>query len=79
MNGEWGLSLNEIRSRIAQFVLDYKDATGERQDAQIFWRDLCTATALIPSAAAVFSSSIRQGVRCRSREDDLRVSPDHPV
>jgi hypothetical protein len=37
---ERGLSLNEIRARIAQFVVDYKDATSERQDAQNFWRDL---------------------------------------
>ncbi|MBN8866780.1 MAG: class I SAM-dependent DNA methyltransferase [Solirubrobacterales bacterium] len=40
MSHEKALSLNEIRSRIAQFALDYKDTTKEKQDAQNFWRDL---------------------------------------
>ena len=35
-----GLSLNEMRNRIARFVVDYKDATSEKSDAQNFWRDL---------------------------------------
>jgi len=37
LDSEKGLSLNEIRSRIAQFVIDYKATTGEKQDAQNFW------------------------------------------
>lgn len=34
------LSLNEMRNRVARFVVDYKDATSEKSDAQNFWRDL---------------------------------------
>lgn len=33
------LSLNEIRSRALAFVAEYRDASSERADAQVFWRD----------------------------------------
>lgn len=39
-NAAKGLSLNEMRNRVARFVVDYKDATSEKSDAQNFWRDL---------------------------------------
>jgi hypothetical protein len=35
-----GLSLNEIRNRVAKFVVDYKDATNEKQNTNDFWRAL---------------------------------------
>lgn len=33
------LSLNEIRSRVAKFVVDYKDVKNEKQHTGDFWRD----------------------------------------
>lgn len=33
-----GLSLNEIRTRVARFVVDYKDVTNEKQNTGDFWR-----------------------------------------
>lgn len=33
------LSLNEIRARATEFVREFRDATQERADAQLFWRD----------------------------------------
>ena len=38
-DGSKGLSLNEIRRRVAKFVLDYQDVTRERQHTGDFWRD----------------------------------------
>lgn len=32
------LSLNEIRARVAKFVLDYKDVRGEKQSTSDFWK-----------------------------------------
>ena len=33
-----GLSLNEMRTRVAKFVVDYKDVTSEKQNTGDFWR-----------------------------------------
>jgi hypothetical protein len=33
-----GLSLNEIRTRVAKFVVDYKDVKNEKQNTGDFWR-----------------------------------------
>lgn len=35
-----GLSLNEVRARVAKFVVDYAGATSERQEAADFWKAL---------------------------------------
>lgn len=55
------LSLNEIRSRGAQFALDWKDSPGdERQDAQSFVRDLLKVYG-VTSTRAALSSPRRSG------------------
>ncbi|MBY0333459.1 MAG: hypothetical protein K2X49_22605 [Acetobacteraceae bacterium] len=33
------LSLNEIRARALEFAREYRSATSEQADAQLFWRD----------------------------------------
>lgn len=49
------LSLNEIRSRAAQFVLDWRDSPGdERQDAQSFVRDLLQVYGITETRAALY-------------------------
>lgn len=49
------LSLNEIRSRAAQFVIDWRDSPGdERQDAQTFVRDLLLVFGISESRAALY-------------------------
>jgi len=49
------LSLNEIRTRAAQFVIDWRDAAGdERQDAQSFVRDLLQVYGLTETRAAFY-------------------------
>lgn len=49
------LALNEIRSRAAQFVIEWRDAAGdERQDAQSFVRDLLSVFGIIETRAALY-------------------------
>lgn len=52
---EKALSLNEIRSRCAQFVVEWRDADGdERQEAQSFVRDLLAAFGITETRAALY-------------------------
>lgn len=49
------LSLNEIRTRAAQFVIDWRDSPGdERQDAQSFVRDLLRVYGITDTRAALY-------------------------
>lgn len=49
------LSLNEIRTRAAQFVIDWRDSPGdERQDAQSFVRDLLSVYGIADTRAALY-------------------------
>lgn len=49
------ISLNEIRSRAAGFVVDWRDAPGdERQEAQSFVRDLLTVYGITETRAALY-------------------------
>lgn len=49
------LALNEIRSRAAQFVIEWRDAAGdERQDAQSFVRDLLAVFGIVETRAALY-------------------------
>ena len=62
------LSLNELRSRCAEFVIEWRDSPGdERQDAQSFVRDLLAAFGITETRAAFYekraqrTSTGRQG------------------
>lgn len=62
------LSLNEIRSRCAEFVVQWRESAGdERQDGQSFVRDLLSAFGITETRAALYerranrSSTGRQG------------------
>ncbi len=62
------LSLNELRSRCAEFVIEWRDSPGdERQDAQSFVRDLLAAFGITETRAALYekraqrTSTGRQG------------------
>jgi len=49
------LSLNEIRSRCSEFVIEWRDAAGdERQEAQSFVRDLLAAFGITETRAALY-------------------------
>lgn len=49
------LSLNELRSRCAEFVIEWRDSPGdERQDAQSFVRDLLAAFGITETRAALY-------------------------
>lgn len=55
------LSLNEIRSRGAQFALDWKDNPGdERQDAQSFVRDLLKVYGVTATRAALYEKRAKR-------------------
>lgn len=55
------LSLNEIRTRCAQFVLDWQDSTGdERQEAQSFVRDLLMAYGISETKAALYEKRVQR-------------------
>jgi hypothetical protein len=55
------ISLNEIRSRCAQFVLDWKDSSGgERQDDQSFVRDLLMAYGITATKAALYQKKVQR-------------------
>lgn len=55
-------SLNEIRQRIARFVVEYKDAASERSDAQNFWRDLmaCYGVDSVRRKGVIFEHQARR-------------------
>lgn len=51
---EKSLSLNEIRTRAAQFVIDWRDAKGEEeQEDQSFIRDLLQVFGISETRAAL--------------------------
>lgn len=55
------LSLNEIRSRCAEFVVDWRDAIGdEKQEDQSFVRDLLHAFGISDSKAALYQKRVRR-------------------
>ena len=48
------ISLNEIRSRCSEFVIEWRDAAGdERQEAPSFVRDLLAAFGITETRAAL--------------------------
>lgn len=56
-----GLSLNEIRTRAAQFVLDWRDAKGEEeQEDQSFIRDLLQVFGISETRAALYQKKVRR-------------------
>lgn len=55
------LSLNEIRSRCAQFVIDWRESEGgEKQEAEGFVRDLLLAFGISPSKAALYQKKVQR-------------------
>jgi hypothetical protein len=55
------ISLNEIRSRCSQFILDWRDSAGdERQDAQSFVRDLLHAFGISETKAALYEKRVKR-------------------
>lgn len=55
------LSLNEIRTKCAQFVLDWQDSVGdERQEAQSFVRDLLMAYGISETKAALYEKRVQR-------------------
>lgn len=55
------LSLNEIRTQCAQFVIDWRDTPGdERQDAQTFVRELLMAFGISESRAALYEKRVQR-------------------
>lgn len=55
------ISLNEIRTRCAQFVLDWRDSTGgERQEDQSFVRDLLMAFGISETKAALYQKKVQR-------------------
>lgn len=55
------LAFNEIRSRCAQFALEWRDANGdERQEAQSFVRDLLMAYGISETKAALYEKRVKR-------------------
>jgi hypothetical protein len=55
------LSLNEIRTLCAQFVIDWRDSAGdERQEAQSFVRDLLLAFGITETKAALYEKRVKR-------------------
>lgn len=55
------LSLNEIRTQCAQFVIDWRDTPGdERQDAQTFVRELLMVFGISESRAALYEKRVQR-------------------
>lgn len=55
------LSLNEIRRRAAQFVVDWRDEPGdERQQAQSFIRDLLRVFGITSTKAALYEKRAKR-------------------
>lgn len=55
------LSINEIRTRCAQFALDWQDSNGdERQEAQSFVRDLLMAYGISETKAALYEKRVKR-------------------
>ena len=58
---EKSLSLNEIRSRCAQFVVQWRDAAGdERQEDQSFVRDLLMAFGISETKSALYQKRVQR-------------------
>lgn len=58
---EKNLSLNEIRTRCAQFVVNWRDASGEeRQEDQSFVRDLLQAYGISETKAALYQKRAKR-------------------
>ncbi len=61
MVGEKALSLNEIRTRAAQFVLDWRDSPGdEKQDGQTFVRELLNVFGISGQRAALYEKRVQR-------------------
>lgn len=61
MVGEKALSLNEIRTRAAQFVLDWRDSPGdEKQDGQTFVRELLNVFGISEQRAALYEKRVQR-------------------
>ena len=55
------LSINEIRTRCAQFVLDWQDSKGdEKQEGQSFVRDLLMAYGISETKAALYEKRVKR-------------------
>jgi len=55
------LALNEIRSRCAKFVIEWRDSSGdERQEAQSFVRDLLEAFGISETKAALYEKRVQR-------------------
>jgi hypothetical protein len=58
---EKGLSLNEIRTRAAQFVIDWRDAKGyEKQEDQSFVRELLQVFGVSETRAALYQKRVQR-------------------
>lgn len=58
---EKGLSLNEIRTRAAQFVIDWRDARGdEKQEDQTFIRELLQVFGVSETRAAFYQKRVQR-------------------
>lgn len=58
---EKGLSLNEIRTRAAQFVIDWRDAKGdEKQEDQTFIRELLQVFGVSATRAAFYQKRVQR-------------------
>lgn len=58
---EKNLSLNEIRTRAAQFVIDWRDAAGEEeQEDQSFIRDFLQVFGISETRAALYQKKVRR-------------------
>lgn len=58
---EKGLSLNEIRTRAAQFVIDWRDAKGdEKQEDQTFIRELLQVFGVSETRAALYQKRVQR-------------------
>ena len=53
------LSLSEIRSRALAFAQEYRDATSERADSQIFWRDFFQVFGINARRVGSFEKPVR--------------------
>lgn len=61
MVGDKAVSLNEIRTRAAQFVLDWRDSPGdEKQDGQTFVRELLSVFGISEQRAALYEKRVQR-------------------
>lgn len=65
------LSYNEIRQRLYQFVLDYKDESSERSESQTFWNDLLACYGVRRRDRANFERHARRATTGRTGRIDV--------